>query len=169
MCEDTHHSWKSVSLTNIQKFKYFHFEAKRSIDKEKNQIGNLSHINHDIYIIANFYKGQSFLLPRHNSNRSFDFCQCLTRKISHKTFQKSWFSNLRWSYNSNHNRRGLNWCSVHFGQVLSVKEKLIFGLIHTMHDTRKKIIAFLEIYFTSFHQCLLYDGPVFQFSPHFEY
>lgn len=48
MCQDTDNLWEPMSLKNVEKLKGFHFKAKAGINHEKNEICNLSNVDHRV-------------------------------------------------------------------------------------------------------------------------
>lgn len=57
----------------FQLLKANHFEAKRAINHQENQVHDLAYVDHGVEVIVTLNEGQSSFLPSYNRDRAFSF------------------------------------------------------------------------------------------------
>ena len=117
VCENAHHSRKSMNLTNIEELEDLHLKTKAGVDEEKNKVGYLGHVDHAVDVIGALDEGQPPLFPRHHRDRTLDGGQVLPREVLDQPLQESGLANFRRTHNRDHYWWGFHRSSVHSGLV----------------------------------------------------
>ena len=95
-----------------------HFEPKRPIHQQQNQIGDLPYVNHGVEVVVALQKCEPPSLSADNGDGSPDVVQGLLCESSNEALEKRCFPHSRWSnYSNDDGRRILVWCTVDKGYV----------------------------------------------------
>ena len=70
VCENAHHSRKSMNLTNIEELEDLHLKTKAGVDEEKNKVGHLGHVDHGVDVVAAFEEGETAVFARDHGHGS---------------------------------------------------------------------------------------------------
>jgi len=82
-----------------------HFETKRAIDHEENQVDDLAYVDHGIEVIVALDKGQSSLLPPNDRDRAFRVLHSLLRIPTNEALEEGGLPDPGGSHNGDKDGR----------------------------------------------------------------
>ena len=87
MRENSHDSWETMDLADVQKFKYFHFETEGCIHHDEGKVGDLCHIDHGIDIIGALDESQTLPFSCDDRHWTLHVIQSLFREVPNQALE----------------------------------------------------------------------------------